>query len=129
MDHADPPPEPRQGGADLLAAGVPEGPAVGAALRGTLERKLDGGLRGGREAELELALALARAGRASDLARLRAAVGTQLGALPAFAFEEYLHGVTGAPGGTPHMAYTATGLVFLAHADSPRAARLFAAGG
>jgi len=48
------------GGEDLLAAGVPEGPDVGAALRGTLERKLDGGLSGGRDAELELALALAR---------------------------------------------------------------------
>lgn len=47
-------------GGDLLAAGLPEGPAVGRALRGVLERKLDGGLSGGREAELQLALALAR---------------------------------------------------------------------
>lgn len=47
-------------GEDLVAAGVPEGPAVGVGLRGALERKLDGGLGGGREAELELALALAR---------------------------------------------------------------------
>jgi tRNA nucleotidyltransferase (CCA-adding enzyme) len=47
-------------GEDLLAAGVPQGPAIGAALRETLERKLDGGLHGGREAELEVALAFAR---------------------------------------------------------------------
>ena len=46
-------------GADLLAAGVPEGPAVGRALEGTLRRKLDG-LVSGREDELETALQLAR---------------------------------------------------------------------
>jgi hypothetical protein len=46
-------------GADLLAAGVPEGPAVGHALEETLRRKLDG-LVSGREDELETALQLAR---------------------------------------------------------------------
>jgi tRNA nucleotidyltransferase (CCA-adding enzyme) len=46
-------------GADLLAAGVPEGPAVGRALEETLRRKLDGFVSG-REAELETALQLAR---------------------------------------------------------------------
>jgi len=46
-------------GADLLAAGVPEGPAVGRALDETLNRKLDG-LVSGREAELETALMVAR---------------------------------------------------------------------
>jgi tRNA nucleotidyltransferase (CCA-adding enzyme) len=46
-------------GADLLAAGVPEGPAVGRALDETLNRKLDG-LVSGREVELETALLLAR---------------------------------------------------------------------
>jgi tRNA nucleotidyltransferase (CCA-adding enzyme) len=46
-------------GADLLSAGVPEGPAVGRALEETLNRKLDG-LVSGREAELETALLLAR---------------------------------------------------------------------
>ncbi len=45
-------------GADLLAAGVPEGPAVGFALEETLRRKLDG-LVSGREHELEMALQLA----------------------------------------------------------------------
>ena len=46
-------------GADLLAAGVPQGPAVGWALEETLKRKLDG-LVSGRDAELETALLLAR---------------------------------------------------------------------
>jgi tRNA nucleotidyltransferase (CCA-adding enzyme) len=46
-------------GDDLLAAGVPEGPAVGRALERTLRRKLDGEL-GGRDQELEAALAAAR---------------------------------------------------------------------
>jgi tRNA nucleotidyltransferase (CCA-adding enzyme) len=46
-------------GADLLAAGVPEGPAMGRALDETLNRKLDG-LVAGRDAELETALLLAR---------------------------------------------------------------------
>ena len=46
-------------GADLLAAGVPEGPALGRALDETLNRKLDG-LVTGRDVELETALLLAR---------------------------------------------------------------------
>ena len=46
-------------GADLLAEGVPQGPAVGRALDETLNRKLDG-LVSGRDAELETALLLAR---------------------------------------------------------------------
>ncbi len=46
-------------GDDLLAAGVPEGPAVGRALEETLRRKLDG-VVSGRDAELETALQLAR---------------------------------------------------------------------
>jgi tRNA nucleotidyltransferase (CCA-adding enzyme) len=46
-------------GADLLAAGLPEGPALGRALDETLNRKLDG-LVSGRQAELETALLLAR---------------------------------------------------------------------
>jgi GH15 family glucan-1,4-alpha-glucosidase len=65
-----------------------------------------------------LALALARHGRADALDRLRALVRGALDAAPDFAFEEYLHGVTGDPGGTRHMAYTATGLVFLHHAGT-----------
>jgi tRNA nucleotidyltransferase (CCA-adding enzyme) len=46
-------------GADLLDAGIPEGPAIGSALEETLRRKLDG-LVEGRRQELETALALAR---------------------------------------------------------------------
>lgn len=47
------------GGDDLVAAGVPEGPAVGAGLAAALRRKLDGEISG-RERELEVALAAAR---------------------------------------------------------------------
>jgi tRNA nucleotidyltransferase (CCA-adding enzyme) len=46
-------------GGDLLAAGVPEGPAIGRGLRAALDAKLDG-LAGDREAELAQALAAAR---------------------------------------------------------------------
>lgn len=46
-------------GDDLIAAGVPEGPALGRALEETLARKLDG-LLSGRDEELETALLLAR---------------------------------------------------------------------
>jgi tRNA nucleotidyltransferase (CCA-adding enzyme) len=47
------------GGDDLVAAGVPQGPALGRALDETLRRKLDG-LVDGREDELRTALELAR---------------------------------------------------------------------
>jgi tRNA nucleotidyltransferase (CCA-adding enzyme) len=51
-------------GDDLVAAGVPESPALGAALEETLRRKLDGALEGhGRDAELRAALELAREGQ------------------------------------------------------------------
>jgi tRNA nucleotidyltransferase (CCA-adding enzyme) len=46
-------------GEDLLAAGVPEGPAIGRGLAAALRAKLDGEVSG-RDAELELALAAAR---------------------------------------------------------------------
>ncbi len=48
-------------GSDLIAAGVPEGPAVGRGLQEALRRKLDGEI-GGREQELALALEVARGG-------------------------------------------------------------------
>jgi tRNA nucleotidyltransferase (CCA-adding enzyme) len=44
------------GGDDLIAAGVPEGPLIGAMLERALTAKLDGALDGGREAELDFAL-------------------------------------------------------------------------
>jgi tRNA nucleotidyltransferase (CCA-adding enzyme) len=43
-------------GDDLLSAGVPEGPQIGLGLTVALQRKLDGELIGGREAELQAAL-------------------------------------------------------------------------
>jgi hypothetical protein len=46
-------------GDDLVAAGIPESPAIGRALEETLRRKLDGEVSG-RDAELELALGFAR---------------------------------------------------------------------
>ncbi|MEZ5078397.1 MAG: hypothetical protein R2725_13255 [Solirubrobacterales bacterium] len=52
-------------GADLIAAGVGEGPAVGRGLRAALDAKLDGELSG-REAELERALAAAGADGEED---------------------------------------------------------------
>jgi tRNA nucleotidyltransferase (CCA-adding enzyme) len=48
-------------GADLIAAGVPEGPAVGRGLDAALRRKLDGKIEG-REQELKLALKVAKGG-------------------------------------------------------------------
>jgi tRNA nucleotidyltransferase (CCA-adding enzyme) len=46
-------------GEDLIAAGVPEGPAVGRGLKEALRLKLDDRL-GGRDEELEAALEAAR---------------------------------------------------------------------
>jgi tRNA nucleotidyltransferase (CCA-adding enzyme) len=43
-------------GQDLLAAGVPAGPGIGRRLQATLERRLDGELGVGRDAELDAAL-------------------------------------------------------------------------
>jgi tRNA nucleotidyltransferase (CCA-adding enzyme) len=48
------------GGDDLLAAGVPEGPAVGLALRRVLAARLDGAVAPGRDPELAAALAAVR---------------------------------------------------------------------
>jgi tRNA nucleotidyltransferase (CCA-adding enzyme) len=48
------------GGADLLAAGIPEGPAIGRGLAAALAAKLDGQVEG-REQELAKALEAARA--------------------------------------------------------------------
>jgi tRNA nucleotidyltransferase (CCA-adding enzyme) len=46
-------------GADLIAAGVPQGPALGWGLRAALRRKLDGEIDG-RDQELSAALGAAR---------------------------------------------------------------------
>ncbi len=50
------------GGDDLLVAGIPEGPAIGRALRAALAAKLDGRAEG-RDAELAAAIAAAAPGR------------------------------------------------------------------
>jgi hypothetical protein len=71
-----------------------------------------------------LALGLARAGRGSDVERLRAVIERWLGAPSEFDFHEYLHGLTGAPGGVTGMAYSATGLVLLRTAGSPEQVRV-----
>jgi tRNA nucleotidyltransferase (CCA-adding enzyme) len=47
-------------GRDLIAAGVPQGPALGHGLEEALRRKLDGELDGGREEELAVAVEAAR---------------------------------------------------------------------
>jgi len=47
------------GGEDLIAAGIPPGPELGALLEATLSARLDGELERGREAELRFALASA----------------------------------------------------------------------
>jgi hypothetical protein len=66
-----------------------------------------------------LALALACTGRRADLERLRTALHLRLARVTDYGFEEFFHGLTGVPGGTPQMAYTATGLVFLQVAEFP----------
>lgn len=66
-----------------------------------------------------LGVGFARMGREGDAARLADIVQARLSAIPRFAFEEFLHGVTNAPGGTPWMAYTAAGVVLLEAARTP----------
>ena len=73
-----------------------------------------------------LGLALGRVRRAADLARLRTLVNASALAQDDFLFQEYLHGLTGAPAGTKSMAYSATGLVFLNVADASSTLALLA---
>ena len=73
-----------------------------------------------------LALALARHGRVADLERLRDALAARLATIDRYGFEEYLHGVTAAPGGTTQMAYSATGLLMLHVAGAPERLSLLA---
>ncbi len=74
-----------------------------------------------------LALGCARTNHADFLGRLRERSAEALGTRGDFAFEEYLHGETGLALGTPGMAYTASGLVFLRLAGSPAAHSLLSA--
>ena len=66
-----------------------------------------------------LALSLSRTGRQRALDRLCDAAGTRFAAIGPYTFEEYFHGQSGRPLGTPHMAYSATGVVFLHLARTP----------
>ena len=66
-----------------------------------------------------LALALARHGRDADLDVLRTTLHSALTAPEQYDFEEYLHGISGIPGGVQGMAYSATGLLFLHTASAP----------
>ncbi|MGI9098304.1 MAG: hypothetical protein ACR2H2_07385 [Solirubrobacteraceae bacterium] len=50
-------------GDDLIAAGVPEGPEIGHRLEATLDRRLDGELEPGRDAQLSAALQATPPGR------------------------------------------------------------------
>ena len=74
-----------------------------------------------------LALGLARADRPAPLSRLQTLVVERVTSLAAFEFHEYLHGATGIPGGVTHMAYSATGLVFVEVAGLQAQARVFGA--
>ena len=71
-----------------------------------------------------LALGLARTDRAAELDRLRQLVHERVTSRRDFAFDEYVHGLTGSPGGVTQMAYSATGLVFLELAGSESQRRL-----
>ncbi len=73
-----------------------------------------------------LAVALARTGRRAALDRLRETVAAYVSSHHSFAFEEYFHGLTGQPGGTSQMAYSATGVLFLRSAAEPDCLSLLA---
>ncbi len=72
-----------------------------------------------------LALALAHTGRDEALTQLTTLTGAQLTRTPTFGFEEYFHGTTGESLGTPQMAYSATGIVFMEHASRDATRVLF----
>ena len=72
-----------------------------------------------------LALALAHTGRTATLARLSELTAAQLTRTPVYGFEEYFHGDTGEALGTPQMAYSATGIVFMSSASDDTTRELF----
>ncbi|MES3033547.1 MAG: glycoside hydrolase 100 family protein [Gemmatimonadota bacterium] len=72
-----------------------------------------------------LALALAHTGRTAALARLTTLTAAQLTRTPEYGFEEYFHGATGESLGTPQMAYSASGIVFMDHAATDATRALF----
>ena len=72
-----------------------------------------------------LALALAHTGRGDALLQLQQLTADRISSAPNYAFDEYFHGATGESLGTSHMAYSATGIVFLDHAERPQTRALF----
>jgi hypothetical protein len=72
-----------------------------------------------------LALALAHTGRTQALGQLTTLASAQITRSPRYGFEEYFHGTTGDSLGTPQMAYSATGIVFMQHATFDTARALF----
>ena len=72
-----------------------------------------------------LALALGHTGRGDALQALTTLTSAQLTATETYGFEEYFHGTTGHSLGTPNMAYSATGIVFLEHAARPDTRAVF----
>ena len=73
-----------------------------------------------------LGLAFAQTGMMDALGRLQLLTERRVGDGQAFGFEEYLHGVTGEARGTPQMAYSASGIVFLRLASDPSTQQFFA---
>ena len=65
-----------------------------------------------------LALALAQTGRGAEFTQLFDAVTARLSVTSGYGFEEYFHGSSGVAMGTPQMAYSATGVVFIHAARS-----------
>ena len=72
-----------------------------------------------------LSLALGHTDQVQALSRLQVLTAAHIGEGRAFAFEEFLHGVSGVPGGNAQMAYSATGLVFMHHAGMPATKEFF----
>jgi len=72
-----------------------------------------------------LALALAHHNRDAALASLTSLASARLTQTATYGFEEYFHGRSGESLGTPQMAYSATGIVFMEHAASPDTRTLF----
>ena len=72
-----------------------------------------------------LSLALGHTDKLAAMGRLQELTAARIGDGHPFAFEEFLHGVSGVPGGTAQMAYSATGLVFMRHAGTSSTQKFF----
>lgn len=72
-----------------------------------------------------LSLALGHTDHTAALGRLQALTAARIGEGHRFAFEEFLHGKSGVPGGNTQMAYSATGIIFMHHAGTPASKEFF----